>query len=165
MRERRRAPRGTAFALVSALLAAAPACAGAAAPDPLTRMFAWWNGAIGTRGSFTAEAFGRYFDPQASLVVNGRLVAHGLPDLAQHFQRIQANGAAVEIALPFKDAFRSGDKLYTYHVINSRLNGKVGCELAAGRAVLKAGRILDLMLVEKDVDYSKPPVDPQCWQR
>ena len=160
--------RRAGLALVSALLmtgAAGHGPARAQAPDELTRMFTWWNGAIKTPGAFTAEAFGRFFDPQASLIVNGHLAAHGLEDFARHFQHIQASGVAVEIALPFKEEFRSGDKVYTYHVINSRLRGQVGCELAAGHAVIKAGRILSLTLVEKDVDYSKPPVDPQCWRR
>ena len=85
------ARRGTNSALLFALLLSALpgyATAQPQAPDELTRMFAWWNGAIRTPGAFTAEAFGRYFDPQASMIINGHLSAHGLQDLASHFQHI-----------------------------------------------------------------------------
>ena len=158
--------RRATFAILSAvLISALPGYAPAQAPDELTRMFEWWNGAIRTPGAFTAEAFGRYFDPQASMIINGHLSAHGLQDLASHFQHIQASGVAVEVELPFKEEFRSGDRIYTYHVISSRLKGRVGCDIAAGHAVIKAGKILSLTLVEQAIDYQKPPVDPQCWRR
>ncbi len=136
----------------------------ARSPDVLTQMFAWWNGAIKTPGAFTVAAFGRYFDPETTMIIDGHVSAHGLEDLTRHFQAIQASGAAVEIMLPFKEEFRSGDKIYTYHVINSRLGGKVGCMLAAGHATLRDGKILSLALVRKNVDFAKGTIDPQCWK-
>ena len=127
-------------------------------------MFAWWNGAIKTPGAFTVAAFGRYFDPQTTMIIDGHVSARGLEDLTRHFQAIQASGVAVEIMLPFKEEVQSCDKIYSYHVINSRRDGRVACTLAAGHAILKAGKILSLPLVRKDVDYTKGNVDPQCWK-
>ena len=158
-----------AFVSASPAFAAAPAAHASAqartahAGDVLSRFFVWWNDTFKKPGGYTAEAFGQWFTPDATLVLEGKEVIRGLDGWAAHFQRIQAGGGDVEIVVPFKTVFRSGDHIYTYHVIRSRRDGKVACSLAAGHAVLKGDRIASIVLVRSTLDPAKGPLDPQCW--
>ncbi len=155
----------TILGSLTALLVAAATPLAAAAPttDKLSQMFIWWNQAFKQPGAYTPENFGRYFTADATLTLNGETVIHGLDDWSKHFQAIQASGALVEIVVPFKDAFEKDGRLYTYHIIRSRRNGKVGCMLAAGHADLRGDKIAAITLVRVPVDTTKPSVDPQCW--
>ena len=85
----------------------------AVSSDPLVAMFVWWNAAYKDPEGFTAEAFGRYFTPDAVMRINGSDRSKGLADLAQHFRAIQAHTEMVVIELPFIDEFRSarGDQI------------------------------------------------------
>ncbi len=154
-------------ACLAAALACAPFPAPAASPvpsdDTLSKFFVWWNTTFKVPGGYTAEAFGRWFTPDATLVLEGREVIRGLDGWAAHFQKIQAGGGDVEIVVPFKQVFRSGDRIYTYHVIRSRRDGKVACSLAAGHAELRGGKISTIVLVRSNLDPAKGPMDPQCW--
>jgi hypothetical protein len=133
------------------------------ATDPLSRMFLWWDQAFKTPGGFTAEAFSRYFTPDATLTLEGHTVVRGVDQWVTHFRKIQASGSQVEIVVPFKHVFRQGDNIYTYHVIRSRRDGKTGCVLAAGHAVMKGPKIAAITLVRMPMDPAKGPLDPQCW--
>ena len=148
------------------LCAAATLTTASAAPEPsddvLSRFFVWWNQTFKQPGGYTAEAFGRWFTPDATLYLEGREVIRGLDGWAAHFQRIQAGGGDVEIVVPFKRVFRSGSRIYTYHVIRSRRDGQVACSLAAGHAELRGGRISTIVLVRATLD-PKGPLDPECW--
>lgn len=148
------------------LWAGAPAHAAepARGTDALSRFFTWWNEAFEVPGSYTAEAFGRHLTPDATLVLEGREVIRGLDDWATHFQKIQSGGGDVELVVPFKEEFQRGDRIYTYHVIRSRRDGKVACSLAAGHAVLRDGRIASIVLVRKELDPERDVLDPQCWK-
>lgn len=152
------------------LCALSPAVAPAAAPtapaaqlDVLQRFFQWWNATYKVPGGYTAEAFGEWFTPDATLVLEGREVIRGVDGWATHFQKIQAGGGDVEIVVPFKAVFQSGNYIYTYHVIRSRRDGKVACSLAAGHAELRGGKIATIVLVRSTLDPTKGPLDPQCW--
>ena len=68
---------------------------------------------------------------------------------------------AVEIVLPFRYSFWQGDRIYTYHVIRSRAQGKVSCMLAAGHADLVDDKIGSVTLVRAEID---PASDPDCWR-
>jgi hypothetical protein len=157
----------TAALLVAALactpFAATPAAAPVPSSDTLSKFFVWWNTTFKVPGGYTAEAFGRWFTPDATLVLEGREVIRGLDGWAAHFQKIQAGGGDVEIVVPFKQVFRSGNKIYTYHVIRSRRDGKVACSLAAGHAELRDGKIATIVLVRSTLDPAKGPLDPECW--
>jgi hypothetical protein len=133
--------------------------------DPLSRMFVWWNDAYKKPGSYTVEAFRKHFTEDATLFLEGREVIHGVKEWSEHFQRIQAGGGDVEIVVPFKEVFREGNKIYTYHVIRSRREGKVECSLAAGHALIRDGRIASIVLVRSDLDLAKEPVDAGCWRK
>ncbi|MHC9419719.1 hypothetical protein ACYZX9_14105 [Sphingomonas citri] len=158
MRQRLTAIMAAAMILATPVAAQQPA-------DALSRMFVWWDQAFKTPGAFTAENFSRYFTPDATLTLEGRTVIRGVNQWATHFQKIQAGGGDVEIVVPFKAAFQQGDRLYTYHVIRSRRDGKLGCVLAAGHAELRGGKIASITLVRAPVDLAKGPPDPACWTK
>lgn len=144
-----------------------PAASVAAEPsgDVLSRFFVWWNQTFKQPGGYTAEGFGRWFTPDATLYLEGKEVIRGLDGWASHFQKIQAGGGDVEIVVPFKRVFQSGDRIYTYHVIRSRRDGQVACSLAAGHAELRGGKISTIVLVRSTLDPAKGPLDPECWTK
>jgi hypothetical protein len=100
-------------------------------------MFVWWNAAYQDPKGFTAEAFGRYFTPDAVMRINGSDRSKGLADLAQHFRAIQAKTEMVVIDLPFIDEFTSarGDQIFT------REHGKDSRERVMGYATIRDGKI------------------------
>ena len=153
--------------LLCASVLAGPATASTAPAEPsadvLSRFFVWWNATFKVPGGYTAEAVGQWFTPDATLLLEGKEVIRGLDGWAAHFQRIQAGGGDVEIVVPFKRVFQSGDRIYTYHVIRSRRDGKVACSLAAGHAELRGDRIATIVLVRAPLDPAKGPLDAQCW--
>jgi len=135
-----------------AMLALAPGPgneARAAQPDPLVAMFLWWNAAYRDPNGFTAEAFGRYFTPDAVMRINGADRSKGLADLAQHFRAIQAKTQMVVIDLPFIDEFTSarGDQIFTHHFVRARENGKDSRERVMGYATIRNGKIALLNFV------------------
>ncbi|MCZ8130559.1 MAG: hypothetical protein O9284_04580 [Steroidobacteraceae bacterium] len=145
-----------------AATAAAPTAA-AGPSDTLSRFFQWWNATFLVPGGYTAEGFSRWFTPDATLVIDGREIIRGVDGWASHFTRIQSGGGQVEIVVPFKQVFQAGDRIYTYHVIRSRRDGKASCMLAAGHAELRGDRIASIVLVRAALDPAKGPLDPQCW--
>ena len=153
----------SAIALMTAVLLAASGTAPAKAPDRLTQMFAWWDGAFKDPNGFTKDAFLHYFDPDASLILNGKESTHGIDALTEHFKQIQAGGGEVEIVLPFLAEFQAGNKIFTHHIIRSRRNGKTGCMLVSGYATLRDNRILMLDLVRAEIDPATAPPEFKCW--
>jgi hypothetical protein len=113
------------------------------ANDVLTRMFRWWDQAFKDPKGFTPEAFGQYFTDDAVMRINGTDRAKGLEALAARFRMIQSRASAVEIKLPFVEAFSSpdGSKIFTYHLIDAVDGGKPGHEMVMGYAELKGGKI------------------------
>jgi hypothetical protein len=148
--------------LIALALCGAPVHA--ADKDELSRMFEWWDGAFKSPEGFTEAAFAKYFTADAVLIIDGVEQARGLPAWVAHFRKIQASGAAVEIVLPFRQMFKQGDKIYTYHVIRSVRNGTPGCTLAAGHAFLKKGKISEVNLVRALLSPQQAEKDPSCRQ-
>lgn len=133
------------------------------ATDILSQMFLWWNRAYKTPGAYTAENFSKYFTPDATLVLEGRTTIRGVDEWATRFQNIQSNGGEVEIVVPFKEVFEKDGRIYTYHVIRVRREGKVTCSLAAGHGIVENGKIASIVLVRSDLDMESHTLDPQCW--
>ncbi len=161
---------GRLLAVLGLCAAASTSCNVAlAAPEPsadtLSRFFVWWNDTFKVPGGYTAKGFSQWFTPDATLVLEGKEIIRGVDGWATHFQKIQAGGGDVEIVVPFKRVFQQGDRIYTYHVIRSRRDGKVACSLAAGHAELRGGKISTIVLVRSDLDPAKGPLDPQCWTK
>ena len=117
--------------------------AGSKAPDPLVAMFVWWNAAYRQKDGFTAEAFSRYFTPDAVMRINGKDRCAGVEDLAKHFRAIQAQTEMVVIDLPFLDEFSSpsGDRIFTHHFVRAREHGKDSRERVMGFAAIRDGKI------------------------
>lgn len=130
--------------------------------DKLSEMFTWWNQAMKTPGALTEEAFSKYFTSDGALVIDGAEVMRTPAGWAERFQKIQAATDAVEIVVPFRYAFQKGDRIYTYHIIRSRAQGKVSCMLAAGHAELRDGLISKVTLVRTEID---PASDQDCWKQ
>ncbi len=130
----------------------------AAQPDPLVAMFVWWNAAYKDPKGFTAEAFGRYFTPDAVMRINGSDRSKGLADLAQHFRAIQAKTQMVVIDLPFIDEFTSagGDQIFTHHFVRARENGKDSRERVMGYATIRDGKIALINFVSIPDDPAPP---------
>lgn len=156
--------RNVAVILSVALSMSLSSAMAAPAPDALSRMFDWWNGAFKTPGAYTPDAFRQHFTDDAALVIDGIEVTRGVAGWAEHFQRIQAGGGEVEIVVPFKDAFQSGDKIYSYHVIRSRRDGVTACMLAAGHAELRAGKIAVVSLVRAALTPEQAAREANCWK-
>jgi len=158
---------GRFVAVLCLLFSAAAVPLAVAAPEPsgdtLSRFFVWWNQTFKQPGGYTAEGFGQWFTPDATLVLEGKEIIRGLDGWAKHFQKIQAGGGDVEIVVPFKRVFQKGNRIYTYHVIRSRRDGKLACSLAAGHAELRGGKIATIVLVRSDLDPAKGQTDPECW--
>jgi ketosteroid isomerase-like protein len=112
-------------------------------PDPLVAMFVWWNAAYKQKDGFTAEAFSKYFTPDAVLRVNGKDRSVGVEELANHFRDIQRGTESVVIELPFLDEFASpsGDKIFTHHFVSARENGRTSRERVMGYAAIRNGKI------------------------
>jgi ketosteroid isomerase-like protein len=114
-----------------------------ARPDPLVAMFVWWNAAYKQKDGFTAEAFARYFTPDAVMRINGKDRSTGVEDLASHFRDIQKRTESVVVELPFLDEFASpsGDMIFTHHFVSARENGKPSRERVMGYAAIRNGKI------------------------
>ena len=139
-------------ALAFSAIAAAPAAAPAKKPatfstvstrDPVSQMFLWWNAAYKDPEGFTPEAFGKHFTADAVMRINGTTRAKGLADLAQRFRKIQAGVEAVEIKVPFVEAFSSpdGSKVFTYHLEEAMEKGQPSHSLVMGYAEIRDGKI------------------------
>lgn len=132
--------------------------------DEVSQMFKWWNGAFKVKGSFTPEAFRQYFTEDAKLILDGHVAINNVQEWSEHFQKIQADVDEVEIVLPFMEEFQQGNKIYTYHIIRARDDGKPSCEIAAGHAILRGGKIASLALVRTDLTPEQAKQQPGCWQ-
>lgn len=166
MRQHRKFRLGAVAALSIAMLALAGGAekvARAQTPDPLVAMFVWWNHAYTQKDGFTAEAFSRYFTPDAVMWINGKQRCAGVEDLAKHFRDIQARTEMVVIDLPFLDEFSSasGDRIFTHHFVRAREHGKESRERVMGFAAIKDGKISLI----KFVSLPDPPADDSGNQK
>jgi len=111
--------------------------------DVVSRMFVWWNAAFKDPKGFTPEAFGRFFTDDAVMRINGTNRAKGLVDLAARFRTIQGKVEAVEIKVPFVEAFSSpdGSKIFTYHLEEAIEGGKPSHSMVMGYAEIRGGKI------------------------
>jgi limonene-1,2-epoxide hydrolase len=120
--------------------------------DLVARMFVWWNAAFKDPEGFTPEAFGRYFTEDAVMRINGTNRAQGLTDLAARFRMIQKAVDAVEIKVPFVEAFSSpdGSKIFTYHLEEAVEKGKPSHSMVMGYVEVRDGKIalVNFMSVE-----------------
>ena len=134
-------------------------------PSVLIRMYQWSNAAMLQPADYAEQDYARFYTSDAVLIVDGVEIVRGLPAFVQHFNRIKASGARVQTGMPFEMETRSGNIIYTYHVIRSVRNGEAGCMLAAGHAELRGDKIAVLSLVRTRVDPANPVFADRCrWE-
>ena len=109
----------------------------------LVRMFDWWNAAMKTPDGLTEEAFREYYTEDAAIIINGNELVRGIKPMVEHFRGAQARIESVEIVLPFEEEFESesGDHIFTYHLVRTRVDGADQLSHLMGYAVVEDGRI------------------------
>ena len=109
----------------------------------LVRMFDWWNTAMKTPDGLTEQAFSEYYTEDAAIIINGNELVRGIKPMAEHFRSARARIEAVEIVLPFEEEFESesGDHIFTYHLVRTRVDGADQLSHLMGYAVVEEGRI------------------------
>ena len=127
-----------------------------AQPDSvLVQMFTWFNEAFMQEEKFTEEDFARYFTDDIVFVLNGKRSPKGLKSLTERFNMLKENYHVIEIMLPMKEEFTSGDKIFTYHLNRGQTlkDGPMsGFSHVMGFVVIKEGKI-DLL---NFLDYTAP---------
>jgi len=112
----------------------------------LTDMFAWWNGVINGEEPLTAEQFRQYFTEDAVILVNNREQVRGVEHMPAHFQAIRERPGTIEVELPFREEFQSGNRIFTYHRIRSVNAEGESFTYNMGYAVLEGDRIASVSL-------------------
>ena len=120
--------------------------------DVLEQMFTWWNSIINTDKELKTEDFARYFTDDAAIVLNGKEGVRGVASLPEYFEVVRARTEFVEIVLPFKEKFQSGDKIFTYHTIRSTRDGVAQVSHNMGYAIIEHGKIAYMSLARFSVD-------------
>ncbi len=146
--------------LLGALLLLTPVAVPAESTRPgdvLIGMFEWWNEAYHDPDGFTPEAFARYFDDDAVMVINGNARGPGPVAIARHFRGIQAAIDEVEILLPFRERFDAGPRSFTYHYTRAEVDGQTRYSRVMGYALVRDGRIALIDFVNLPIEGAPPP--------
>ena len=133
-----------------------------AATDKFSQLLAWLNQAMRTPGAYTSDAFAKRVTSDATLVVDGIELMRSPGGWASRFHTVQQLTDTIEIVLPARQVFQSGDRIYTYHILRLRAQGYVTCMLVAGHAELRGDLISKVTLVRAPID---PATDKDCWKR
>ena len=110
----------------------------------LVQMFKWWNGAFKSEEKFTEEGFAQYFTDDIVFIINGKRSPKGIKSLTERFNKIKDTYHLIEIILPMKEEFVSGDKIFTYHLNRGQQNEGDpwgGVTHVMGYVVVKNGKI------------------------
>lgn len=124
----------------------------ATAPSLLERMFHWWNEAYPVKGSYSPEAFSRFFTDDAVMIIDGVAKAEGLDGLSRNFNAIQNSVDHVEMVMPPIETFSSGDRIFTYHKELVRHNGKDSVAYIMGYAVTRGDKIAKIDFINMNPD-------------
>ncbi|HLF30450.1 MAG TPA: hypothetical protein VI566_05405 [Xanthomonadales bacterium] len=109
-------------------------------------MFRWWNGIINTEEQLTVEQFRRYFTEDAVIIVNNHEQVRGVENMPAHFTAIRQRPGTIEVELPFREEFQSGNKIFTYHLIRSTQDDGVNITSNMGYAIIEGDRIATISL-------------------
>jgi len=127
-----------------------------ASSDVLEEMFTWWNGIMNTDRELKAEDFARYYTDDAAIVVNGNEGVRGSAQMPEYFEEIRGRTEFIEIVMPFKEKFQSGNKIFTYHTIRSTRSGLDQESHNMGYAIIENGKIAYVTLARFSLDKPKP---------
>lgn len=112
----------------------------------LVDMFGWWNGIINSDEPLTADKFRRWFTEDAVILVNNREQVRGVEQMPAHFQVIRERPGTIEVELPFREEFQSGNRIFTYHLIRSIGDEGEKISYNMGYAILEGDRIATISL-------------------
>lgn len=141
--------------VVVASLWAVPTSAADTPSNVLVDMFTWWNKAYKMAGSYTPEAFGKYFTKDAVMIIDGSVRAAGLDQFSRNFNRIQGSVDSVTIQMPPIESFQEGDRIFTYHRELVHDKGQDGVGYVMGYAVVRDGKIARIDFVNMDEEDAK----------
>lgn len=127
--------------------ATAPPTNASAQPSTiLTDMFGWWNEVINSEEPLTADQFRRYFTEDAVILVNNQEQVRGVENMPAHFLPIRERPGTIEVELPFREEFQSGNRIFTYHLIRSTQGEVVNISYNMGYAIIEGDRIASISL-------------------
>ncbi|WP_288485919.1 hypothetical protein [uncultured Novosphingobium sp.] len=109
-------------------------------PNPITRMFNWWNGAYHGDG-FTPEAFAEHFTADAPFIVDGGVRGTGPAEICEHFARIAAQTDAVELVTPVIATLADEAQGFVQYRCTFSSGDKHGSEVCLAHAKLQDGKI------------------------
>lgn len=145
------------FSLVfaSVFLYATPVTANQSSSNIMVEMFNWWNDAFKVEGSYTPEAFGKYFTDDAVMVIDGSVRATGLNELSRNFNRIQGSVDSVIIKMPPIESFRQGNRIFTYHKELVHHEGQDSTGYVMGYVIVTDGKISKIDFVNMNEDAAR----------
>ncbi len=82
----------------------------------LVQMFVWWNQTFKSEQPFTEQGFSQYFTDDIVFVINNNRSPTGIKSLTERFNKIKELHYLIEIVLPLKEEFSSGNRVFTYHL-------------------------------------------------
>ncbi len=130
-------------------------CSVPSARTILEKMFNWWNGAYKVPGAYTADAFSKYFTPDAVMIIDGSERARGYEGLAENFNRIQSSVDSVEIVMPPIESFSTADRIFTFHRELATIEGKETVGYVMGYAEIQDNKIFRINFINMDGEAAK----------
>ena len=99
-----------------------------------------------------AEDFAHFYTEDAAIVINGVERVKGVVMMPGFFKENRDRTEFIEIEMPFKEKFRSGDKIFTYHTIRAIRNGIEEVSHNMGYAIIKNDKIAYVSLARFTMD-------------
>ena len=87
----------------------------------LVQMFKWFNVAYVEDQAFTEDGFAQYFTDDIVFELNGKRSPKGLKSLTERFNKLKNTYYRIEIILPMKEEFSSGNRMFTYHLNRGKI--------------------------------------------
>jgi hypothetical protein len=110
----------------------------------LVQMFKWFNVTYVKEQAFTEEGFAQYFTDDIVFELNGKRSPKGLKSLTERFNKLKDTYYRIEIILPMKEEFSSGNRIFTYHLNRGKIDESdpwSGFSHVMGWADIKDGKI------------------------
>ena len=103
--------------------------------------FAWWNDIIKRDEEATTEEFGCYFNSDAEIITNEKLVCTGLVDITKHFMGVKAKTNFCKVQLPMKNIFSIENKIFVHYLIDAEFETEQQLIAVMGYMLIDSGKI------------------------
>ncbi|MBT7951087.1 MAG: hypothetical protein HN764_05645 [Gammaproteobacteria bacterium] len=107
----------------------------------LEEMFTWWNELMISEREITEESFASFYTENAVIIINGKEKVRGVKNMPAFFRENRDRTEFIEIEMPFREKFVSGNKIFTYHTIRAIRNGEEKISHNMGYALIEKGKI------------------------